>query len=302
MDEILSLDLSFKTLAVALLVLFAIKAFVKGVLRQIWGMICLALGGVAGYFIFQNGSEWIGKVIEHPSGNTVLGASIAGGAAVWMGGKGIIHSIYKSLSDSSSERTMTGRFVGAIVSLAPTCFLVWVIATVLRLTGSMSEMSHLDSAVRAEDGTPAAEIGIVAQLRRELDRGWLGDLLKKTDPFTTEAGHQLASLLVLYNDSDAWARLKGTHPEIARLLDNEKVQRVLNDKQVRNSVAFSDHAALLLEPDVKMAAEDPEVARQLTYLNIQETAEDVLYEPDPEQQENSAGRRFLRRLSGRGRF
>ena len=71
MDEILSLDLSFKTLAVALLVLFAIKAFVKGVLRQIWGMICLALGGVAGYFIFQNGSEWIGKVIEHPSGAVI---------------------------------------------------------------------------------------------------------------------------------------------------------------------------------------------------------------------------------------
>ncbi|MGK0186732.1 MAG: putative membrane protein required for colicin V production [Verrucomicrobiales bacterium] len=302
MSDLLSLDLSFKTVAVALLILFAIKAFIKGVLRQVWGMICLALGGVAGYFIFQNGSEWIGNVIEHPSGNTVLGASIAGGAAVWMGGKGIVHKIYNGLSQTSNDRTMTGRLVGAVISLAPTSFLVWVVATVLRLTGSMSEMSHLDSAVRAEDGTPASEIGIVAQLRQELDRGWLGDVLKKTDPFTTEAGHQLASLLVLYNDSDAWERLKNAHPEIAKLLANEKVQRVLNDKQVRNSVAFSDHSSLLLEPDVQRAATDPEVARQLTYLNIQETAQQVLYEPDPEQKENPAGRRFLRRLSGRGRF
>ena len=283
MPDLASLDFSFKTLAVALVILFAIKAFVKGVFRQVWGMFCLALGGVAGYFIFQNGSEWLSGIIEHPSGNTVLGASIAGGGAVWMGGKGIVHKIYTGLTETGSERTMTGRLAGAVFSIAPTSFLVWFLATVLRLTGSMSEMSHLDSAVRAEDGTPAAEIGWVAQLRQELDRGWFGDLLKKTDPFTTEAGRQLASLLVLYNDSEAWARLKASHPEIAKLLDNEKVQRVLNDKEVRNSVAFSQHASLLLEPDVQKAARDPEVARQLTFLNIQETAEDVLYAPAPEQ-------------------
>lgn len=302
MPDLPSLDLSFKTLAVALVILFAIKAFIKGVFRQIWGMVCLALGGVAGYFIFQNGSEWLSHVIDHPSGNMVLGASILGGGAVWIGTKGIVHSIYNSLSESTSDRTVTGRLVGAVISLAPTAFLVWFIATVLRLSGSMAEMNHLDKAVHAENGTPAAEVGLVTRLRQEIEQGWFGELLKKTDPFTTEAGHQLASLLVLYNDPDAWERLKASYPEIAKLLDNENVQRVLNDKQVRNSVAFSDHASLLLEPDVREAAKDPEVARQLTFLNIQETAEQVLYEPAPDQKQESSGGRFLRRPSGRPGF
>ena len=301
MSELFSTDLSFKMIAAALLILFAIKAFVKGVLRQVWGMLCLALGGIAGYFIFRNGSEWLGNVIDHPSGNTVLAASVVGGGAVWLGGKGIVHKIYKGLTETTSDRTMTGRLVGAVVSLAPTSFLVWVIATVLRLTGTLSEMSHLDTAVRAENGTPATEPGLIAQLREELDQGWFGDLLKKTDPFTTAAGHQLASLLVLYNDSDAWARLKSAHPELANLLNHDKILRVLDDKEVRNSVAYSEHASLLLEPDVRQAAEDPEVARQLMILNVQETAQDVLYESAPERKDHPGGR-FLRRLSGRGRF
>ena len=295
MSDLIPTELTFTTVAAAIAVLLAIKAFITGVLRQIWGMLCLAGGCVAGYFIFQNGNEWLGKVIDHPSGNLVLGTSIAGGTAVWLGGKGLVHKIYKGITDSGGkERTMTGRLVGAVVSLAPTSVLVWVIATVLRLSGSLSEMSHIDSAVRATDGTPAQEVGMVAKLRRELDQGWLGDVLKKTDPFTTEAGHQLASLLVLYKDADAWARLKHSHPDIAKLLDNEKVRRALNDKQVRNSVAFGEHASLLVEPEIVEAAKDPEVARQLMYLDIPATAKMSSTNPHPKQKQSPQHQRTQR--------
>lgn len=295
-------DLSFQTIAIALAVFFAIKAFVKGVLRQVWGMVCLAFGVIAGYFIFRNGNDWLGAVIEHPGGDTVLAASALGGGAVWIGGQGIVRKVYKSLSGSSSDPTLTGRLAGAVASLVPTAFLLWVLATLLRLTGTLTGMSHLDNAVRAGDGAPAGEPGLMARLHRQLDQGRFGELLRKTDPFTTEAGRRLASLLVLYNDADAWARLQQLQPEIASLLANEKVQRVLNDKEVRKAAAFSEHAALLLEPDVRKAAADPEVARQLLFLDIQETAQNVLYEraPDAGADDNAgtrddSGGRFLRR-------
>jgi uncharacterized membrane protein required for colicin V production len=299
MPELSLFDISFTTLAIGVVALYAVFGFIKGVFRQIWGMVCLAAGAVTGYFLFQNGGEWLGSIIDHPSGSTVLGSSILGGAAVWLGGKGIVRKVYRGLSGSTKQRSMTGRLLGAVVSLAPAGFLVWVVATVLRLTGTVAEMGHIDQALKAEGGALAEAPSFLTHIRRDLDSSWLGNILKRTDPFTSEAGHQLASLLVVYGDSEAWERLRQNHPEIAKLLDTEKVQRVLNDRGIRNSVELSDHASLLTRPEILEAVSDPALAQELTKLDVQQSAEAALFEPTPEEPKRKK-RRFFRKLLNRG--
>jgi len=300
-----SFDLSFKTVALAIFVVFAVRAFVKGVVRQLWGMVCLAAGGVAGYYLFQNGTDLLSRIgIEHPTGNAVLAASLIGGCAVWLGGQGIVRKVYRGLTNEPRERSLPGRLIASTASLAPAAFLIWVVATALRLSGTMSEMGDVERAIDAETGSEEPQPSLLARLRRELDSGTLGRLLDKTDPFASRAGHQLAALLTLYRDPAAWERVKDD-PRVQALLANEGIRRVLDDKEVKKSVAFSEHATLLTRPEIEAAVRDPAIAGALSRLDVRTTAENALFEavPDAGRPEGKPAKKRRRpnRMAGRRR-
>ena len=82
--ESLSLEnLTFTEIAIGIVIICAILAFFRGVLRQILGMICLLIGAASGFYIFKSYGEHLAPHFGETSARTVLMVSILGGLVIY---------------------------------------------------------------------------------------------------------------------------------------------------------------------------------------------------------------------------
>lgn len=276
----LPVSVSFETVVLAIVVVFALRAFFRGVVRLLFGMASLALGAWAGYQVFLHGREWLTPIVGEPPGaRTVLHAAwVAGGLAY-----GVLALVGRSIANvlGGEERRPLGpaRLTGALLSLIPSAFFVWVVAGAIRLSGVVSFLDGTDrsmaKAAAGELAEPAG--GFWTMLRGRIDDGWLGGVLERLQPGHSPEAARLSALLLLMKDPQAWERLHA-HPEVAALLGRPEVRDAIRSEGVRRAVADSDYAALMRRPEVVAAVEAPAVAADLRGLPVEAVVGSVLYE------------------------
>ncbi|MDG2122786.1 MAG: CvpA family protein [Verrucomicrobiales bacterium] len=278
--EIGGYQFSLGTLALVLLVGFLLWGFVKGVAKLVLSAGCLAVGAWVGYLVFMNGSEWLEPVTgKPPGGKTVLYA--AWGSGVFASGAValVVRRLFSKFTGSGKGRGPVG-FVGALLSLVPGAFFIWVGAMFLRTSGLVSELEGTDRAAMAEDGEVVDRGGILEGARRALDDSWFAGLLRWTDPVASDREAKLARLLLLLKDPEAWEALRNDGA-VARLLEEPAMQRLVQDNDVLADLAHSDYTRLLKREEVAEAAQTPEVVAKLEELDVEAALDGALYEAVP---------------------
>ena len=148
---------------------------------------------------------------------------------------------------------------GALLSLLPSGFLLWAVASGLRLTGSVDDLAATDATTISQDGTAATLPGFFSRARAAIETSKLGGIFRATDPLASPEDTRLTQFLLIMKDPDAWSQLRN-HPQLAKILSHPDVQRLTRDNDVRKYIAHGDYQQLLTLPALEAAAADPEIA------------------------------------------
>jgi hypothetical protein len=250
-----------------LLGIFMLLGFIKGVAKQLLGMGCLLIGFIAGYIAFRYAPIYLQKLFGVVDPHAVMITSIVVG--------GIVHQLCRRVvrglltSDMGAPQHGGHRVRSALFSVIPTCFLLWVLAMVVRWTGVLSQMKFLDEGLREATPSIMEKLPLLVQLQKSLTKDWVGAALNQTDPISSTEAGALCSLLLVQRDHDSWMRLR-QDPDCAQILKHPSVQRLVQDKDWSKPASFQNYAQLLMLPELNEALKDKVLADQLRKINVEQ--------------------------------
>lgn len=249
-------SLSLPVLAAAFVAGMAVLAVMRGVLRLILGMAKLAIGLAAGTYVFLKAPEWLGSTLPNPSATLLGGLSFVAGALGHLGSGAILEKLVGGNDSAPTAGQGMGKGKAVLLSLLPSGAMLWLGGVLLRLTGSLNGMAHLDL------GPEATLRPWLAEARNYLSQGAVGNFFNALDPVTSLEVVRLCEILVTYRDPARWKSVKAD-PALRAVLNDPKFRRLLDDREVKHAVAHSNHARLFTLPEVRAAAQDPDLARAL---------------------------------------
>jgi hypothetical protein len=246
---------SLPLLAFLFVGMMALLAVVRGVLRLFRLMIALAIGFTVGTIVFFHAPAWLQGVAPDLSGQWTAALSLLGGALGHFGSWFSLNHLLGAVdtAKAAGEHIPKGR--AALLSLLPSGLMIWIGGVVIRLAGSLSGMAHVDDA-------RSSNWKWLARARETLSQGAVGHFFNLTDPLTSTEQVRLCEILVAYRESDRWRTVRhDAHLQV--VLSHPKFKRLLEDREVRRAVAFSNYPRLLTLREVRQAADDPALAKAL---------------------------------------
>lgn len=269
LSDLFSVEHLLHTSGGGILLVFMLFAFARGIARQLLGMVCLAVGFVAGYLAFKNAPEyldrWLG--IRHP--NAAIISSIIVGFAVSRVAKRLLNGMVIPGAGAPDSGGMRVRSAG--LSLIPACFLLWVAGMGIRWTGALAQMKFIDEGIRDEKQSLPQSSPLFARLQQSISSGWVGNLYNRTDPISSTEASALCSLLLIQRDAESWQRLH-QDPNAAVILSHPAVKRLKDDKDWRQPASFKNYAALITLPDLAAALKDPVLVENLQHIDVEAVA------------------------------
>ena len=279
LNGLLPFPVSFTTLAIGLFAIIAIIAFMRGVLRLIFGTVALGIGAVAAYFVYLNAPDYI----DSPRG--ILVASIASGLVIYIAARYLIINVL--LRPFIGDRKGSVGKVGALVSLIPAACLVFILASGFRLTGTVMEMEQIGNNLNAADGEEM-EDGWLAHWRKAMDNDWLAKLLEKIDPFVEKGQAALVNLL-------SSNRNESYDEETDMLVDSPAVRKLQEDPEIRELINEGNYVELMRHPKVREALEDADLADRIKSIDIPGRLEKALSSESSDDRPK-VRKRILRRI------
>lgn len=268
LNGLLPFPVSFTSLALILLAIIAGIAFLRGVLRIFFSTIALAIGAVAAYFSYEN------STLFFSSPRVILIISIVAGLLAYLIARHLILNILLRPFLGKHRGFLGG--IGALISIVPAAFIIWVLATGFRLTGTVMEMEQSGKNVTADEGEQVSD-GWIAHWRRAMDNDALARLLAKVDPFVDKGKAALVQLLISTRDSSAPDELAESDEDAASIINSPTMRELRNDPQIRELIDQGEYIALLQHPEVRAATRDSNITERLKSIDIQGSLEKALY-------------------------
>lgn len=253
----LNLSHMFDGSILSILAIGALWGFFRGVVRQILSMLALVAGGYITWSLHRQ------FTMNGWHGDAPLYASVAAGvAAFW-----ILRKLL-GLFTFLAAMELTGGW-GMLAGLVPSGGLVWVLGLALRWLGAQGHLGDVANPngtnPSVASSSPTAVTSLWTQARHALDSGFLGKLVGMTDPITPDSQVKLARLLVMADHRHAMER--ASNPEAANAaLQLPQVQTLLQNPRIRSFIAQRDFAALLNDPMLGHAMQDPQVRQAVSSL------------------------------------
>ncbi len=258
----------------ALIAFLAGLAFTHGALKQLMGMLSLAVGTAVGMYVFRHRLEVFGSSAAGLGTDRLLMFSAIAGLLGYGLCKLAIH-----LLAAFGILSLAGGIIGwrgAMVSLIPSGFLLWSTTTILRLIGNLYGMETA-SAVAREGAKVEHTFGALAnQARRAIDRSALGNFVSSLDPFAMRPTANLARLLIVWPEQRLWSQLS-TNPKTAAIFSHPQVRVLGHDPDVRQCIDRKDYAGLLQLKQVEIAARYPDLAAKLNDPALEEAMDTIVY-------------------------
>ena len=134
LNGLLPFQVSFTSLALILFAIIAAFAFFRGVLRLCFAAVALGIGAGAAYYVYGQAPALIS------SPRAILATSIVAGLLAFILSRYLIFNVL--LRPVLGKHRGASGGIGALLSLIPAAFLIWVLATGFRLTGTVMAMEQ----------------------------------------------------------------------------------------------------------------------------------------------------------------
>lgn len=258
----------------ALVAYLAALAFANGALKQLMGMVCMACGVSAAWYVFSHRAEVFGTAGTTMANDRLL--VFAGGAGLIAYG---VARLVLGLFSMLGLLKLLGSFAGwkgALLSTIPSAFLLWSASMALRVVGNAygvetaSKMAHEGQKIQSYFGQA------VNQARVAMDRSVLGSIAAKVDPFGMRATANLAKLLMVWPEQRLWTQMV-QNPKIKSIFSHPRILEVGKDAAVRSAIEKKDFAGLIQLPQVGRLAMHQDIEPLLTDASVEETMDKVVY-------------------------
>ena len=253
------------------LLAFAAIGFIKGLIRTVSSMICLALSGYAALWANQNTHELSGSLISET--NTWLpkvAAAVAGLTVFFIGRyilKFIANPFEKSEKNKEKEKGFNFGLPSALICLLISLAIFWIGSNIINHSGNLSEIRQTQSLILSgkDKETVLAAEPLLLKAKHFISSSLLGKLQRKTDPFHTPGNLSLCQLLIMNTDTDTRVEML-KHSEIHDVLNNPLFINLAFDDELKDVIQSGDSKEILKHPKVLQAIEDETLKNSITAL------------------------------------
>ena len=253
------------------LLAFAAIGFIKGLIRTVSSMICLALSGYAALWANQNTHELSGSLISET--NTWLpkvAAAVAGLTVFFIGRyilKFIANPFEKSEKNKEKEKGFNFGLPSALICLLISLAIFWIGSNIINHSGNLSEIRQTQSLILSgkDKETVLAAEPLLLKAKHFISSSLLGKLQRKTDPFHTPGNLSLCQLLIMNTDTDTRVEML-KHSEIHDVLNNPLFINLAFDDELKDVIQSGDSKEILKHPKVLQAIEDETLKNSITTL------------------------------------
>jgi hypothetical protein len=252
----------------------AALAFANGALKQVLGMVCMACGVTAAWYVFSNRTEVFGPAASSMANDRLL--MFAGGAGLLAYG---IARLLLGLFSMFGLLKVLGSFAGwkgAMLSMIPSAFLLWSASMTLRVVGNAYGVEGASKVANEGQKIQSYFGDAVNQARSVMDRSVLGSIAARVDPFGMRATANLAKLLMVWPDQRLWMQMV-QNPKIKSIFSHPRILEVGKDAAVRSAIEKKDFAGLIQLPQVGRLAMHQDIEPLLTDASVEETMDKVVY-------------------------
>ena len=253
------------------LLAFAAIGFIKGLIRTVSSMICLALSGYAALWANQNTHELSGSLISET--NTWLpkvAAAVAGLTVFFIGRyilKFIANPFEKSEKNKEKEKGFNFGLPSALICLLISLAIFWIGSNIINHSGNLSEIRQTQSLILSgkDKETVLAAEPLLLKAKHFISSSLLGKLQRKTDPFHTPGNLSLCQLLIMNTDTDTRVEML-KHSEIHDVLNNPLFINLAFDEELKDVIQSGDSKEILKHPKVLQAIENETLKNSITAL------------------------------------
>lgn len=279
-----SSQLIFLGLGVVVVILFAIRGWRLGLVRQALSIAAVAAAYAAAFF----GGKYLIPFLR-PIGFpdqilTVIGGLILG-AVVYVVISAVSGLLFKRTEHQSAGIVRLGfGFSGAILGAAFGLFLLLIGAVGIRLLGSIAQHELSGKKHRNAASNPVASR--LARIKQSLSEGPAGAVVEKVDPIPSGVYDLLGKVGEMTSQPESLSRFS-ENPNVQALSSHPKILALQNDPEIAKAAEEQDFLSLLRNPKLVAAANDPEVIRLVGALDLNK-AIDFALKPAPEKQQPAA--------------
>ena len=272
----LPFPVNFTTIAIGLVILLALIAFVRGVIGMLVGILCLLAGAFVGYWCHSLIPGWISIFTEQPSPRFAFFAALGIGVSVYICLRLMVGAFLLAPIRKKREGRLLGGIFGAALSLIPAAVVIFVLGLGFWMAGVIFSIDNTDTGVAVKEGEVVTERPFWARWNEALDRDYVASLIAKVDPVAVRAKGVLLNLMVALKDNAAGGKLS-EDPAAGKVLRNVKVRELDKDPEITKLVEKGDYTRLINHPKVREVAADREVSGLLEDVHVEKAVDSSLY-------------------------
>lgn len=279
MLAIFSPDLTIFGVLGLIVIAFIIIGLLKGFVRMTFGLVALSVGAGAGFWGFQNGLSWAGKLIDDPDPWMAGAVGLIIGFAAFFVARalfGIILTPSKPKEGAKRKFTPSGGILGFVMGV--TC--TWCCLSGIRYAGTLSELEWVRAALSSKEwlnaSTPEDRLSkqpaqpALSKLKRQIDATLAGKLHEAHDRLNNRAHANLSKLTLLVDNERVWTRanLKADVRAAAR---QAQINYLLTEQKAQLKALYSQGqtAQLLNSDSIKKVCAEENARSRLEDLDIE---------------------------------
>jgi hypothetical protein len=269
----------FLLISAGLAVGYAVHAWKNGVVGMLWGITGIVAGLVAGWAVY--------RFVVSPLAldlSIQLAVAFFGGFVVYLVARGIAKAILCRLfeADSPLQRLADG-FPAAVLSLGPSLISILILATGIRVAGTLVELRRYEYLA-----TPGANLTAKSYPKRPAVAEWrdgieslpgVGGVLDVIDPQSRPPLRNLVGLLILSKKPDLFRHL--TEETDARtILTSKAFQRLVTNPDVVEMNTKGERIRMLSHPATRLFFVEFESISAVSALKLHRLVDEFLLSPE----------------------
>lgn len=279
MLAISSSDLTIYGVLGLIIIAFIIIGLLKGFIRMTFGLVALSVGAGAGFWGFQNGLSWAGKLIDDPDPWMAGAVGLIIGFASFFVARalfGIILTPSKPKEGAKRKFTPGGGILGFVMGIAFT----WCCLSGIRYAGTLSELEWVRAALSSKEWLNASGTEdrlakqpaqpALSKLKRQLDASLAGQLHEKIDLINSRARANLSKLTLLVDNERVWTRAN-LKADVRAAAKQAQINYLLTEQKAQLKALYSQGqtAQLLNSDSIKKVCAEENARSRLEDLDIE---------------------------------
>ncbi len=195
----------------------------------------------------------------------------------------------KTAQQSSGVFRLLWGTGGAVFGFLLGLLIVWSFVSVIRGAGAFASArmttaptvvtngKHTTTTTTARPGSLSSNL---VTLKESLELGPLGKAVEATDPITPDAYSLISEISAITSDPEVMLRFI-QYPEIQKLTQNPRIAELLSDPSVIQSAQSGNVFALMGNPALLAAVQDPAFAEELKKVDLRAALKFALEKPTP---------------------